>query len=107
MPGIELRGIFTSQVLGPRALAIAAGGRYAIGVLPQYRIYVGPELLLGAHVALGADKTARFLTQGSAFVAVGLGERVQVEVAGDLAAALGGSGTLLIGGGTGRVLFRF
>ena len=107
IPGVELRGIFTSQVVGPRALEVAAGARYAIGVLPQYRIYVGPELLLGAHVALGADKTARFLTQGSAFVAVGIGERVQVEVAGDLAAALGGSGTLLLGGGTGRVLFRF
>jgi hypothetical protein len=107
VPGVEVRGIFTSQVLGPRALEIAAGGRYAIRLLPQHRIFVGPELLLGAHVALGADKTARFLTHGAAFVAIGLGEQVQLEVAGDLAAALGGSGTLILGGGTGRALFRF
>jgi hypothetical protein len=107
VPGLELRGIFTSQVLGPRALEIAAGGRYAIGLLPQYRIFVGPELLLGTHVALGADKTARFITHGAAFVAVGIGEQLQLEVAGDLAAAFGGSGTLILGGATMRALFRF
>ena len=107
VPGVEVRAIFTSQVAGPKALEIAAGGRYAIGVLPQYRIFVGPEVLLGVHVALGGDKTARFLSQGSAFVAVGLGERVQLEVAGDLAAALGGTGTLILAGGTARALFRF
>lgn len=106
-PGLELRGIFTSQVIGPRALAIAAGGRYAIGVLPQYRLFVGPELLVGAHVAIGAEKTARFLGQGAAFVSWGIGEQFQLELAGDLAAALGGTGTLVLGGGTVRALVRF
>jgi hypothetical protein len=107
VPGVELRGVFTSQVVGPRALEISAGGRYAIPVFPQYRIFIGPELLLGAHVAIGAEKTARFLGHGSAFVAWGLGEQVQLELAGDLSTAFGGSGTLLLGGGTVRGLFRF
>jgi hypothetical protein len=107
VPGVELRGVFTSQVVGPRALEISAGARYAIPVLPQYRIFIGPELLLGAHVAIGAEKTARFLTHGAAFVAWGLTEQVQVELAGDLSAALGGTGTLILGGGTVRGLFRF
>jgi hypothetical protein len=107
VPGVELRGVFTSQVIGPRALEISAGGRYAIPVLPQYRIFIGPELLLGAHVAIGAEKTARFLGHGSAFVAWGIGEQVQLELAGDLATAFGGTGTLVLGGGTARALFRF
>ncbi len=105
--GLELRGIVTSQVVGPRALVLAAGGRYAFPLLAKQRLFVGPEVLLGAHVALGADKTARFLTQGSAFAALGLGERVQLEIAGDLGAALGGSGALILGGGTVRALVRF
>jgi len=107
VPGLELRGIFTSQVIGPRAIQIAAGARYAIPVFPTARIFVGPEILLGAHVALGADKTARALGQGSAFLAWGLTEQVQLEIAGDLAAALGGTGTLVLGGGTLRGLYRF
>ncbi|MBX3186088.1 MAG: hypothetical protein KF819_03695 [Labilithrix sp.] len=106
-PGLELRGIFTSQVVGPRAIEIGAGARYAIPVLPQHRVFIGPELLIGAHVALGADKTARFATHGAAFVSWGIGERLQLELAGDLATALGGSGTLVLGGGTARAMFRF
>jgi hypothetical protein len=107
VPGVELRGVLTSQAIGPKALEISAGGRYAIPVLPQYRIFIGPELLLGAHVALGADKTARFLGHGSAFVAWGIGERLQLELAGDLSTAFGGTGMLVLGGGTARALFRF
>jgi hypothetical protein len=64
-------------------------------------------VLLGTHVALGADKTARFLSQGSAFVSLGLGEQFQIEIAGDIGAALGGSGTLVLGGGTARGVVRF
>lgn len=107
LPGLEARGVFTSQVIGPRALEVSGGARYAIPVLPQYRIFVGPELLVGAHVALGADKTTRFLTHGAAFAAIGLGDQVQLEIAGDLAAAFGGTGTLVLGGGTARALVRF
>jgi hypothetical protein len=107
LSGIELRGIVTSQVLGPKALAIAVGGRYALPILPQYRLYAGPEIMVGTHVAVGAEKTARFLAQGAGFVALGLGEMVQVEAAGEAAAAAGGSGTLVLLGATGRVLLRF
>jgi hypothetical protein len=107
VPGLELRGIFTSQAIGPKALEISAGGRFAIPVLPSYRVFVGPELLVGAHVALGADKTARFLGHGAAFVAWGIGEQLQLELAGDLAAAFGGTGTLVLGGATARALVRF
>jgi hypothetical protein len=106
-PGLELRGVFTSQVVGPKAIEISAGGRYAIPVVPTARLFVGPELLLGTHVAIGAEKTARFLTHGSAFVSLGLGESIQLELAGDLEAALGGTGTLVLGGGTARFLVRF
>jgi hypothetical protein len=107
VPGVELRGVVTSQVIGPKALELSAGGRYAIPVLPQHRLFMGPELLLGAHVALGADKTARFLGHGAAFVTWGIGEQVQLELAGDLATAFGGTGTLVLGGGTMRALVRF
>lgn len=107
VPGLEARGVFTNQVLGPRALAIAAGGRYAIPVLARYRVFVGPELLLGSHVALGAEKVARLLVHGSGFVSIGVGERVQLEAAADVAGAFGGTGTLVLTGGTGRALFRF
>lgn len=107
VPGLELRANVTGQPIGPRAAELSAGARYAIAPLSGLRLFVGPELLVGAHVALGADKTTRLLAHGSAFVAYGITESVQVELAGDLAAALGGSGTLLLGGGTARVLVRF
>jgi hypothetical protein len=107
VPGLEIRGNFTSQVIGPRALEISAGARYALAPFRGVRLFIGPELLLGAHVALGADKVTRFLAHGSVFLAVGITENVQAEIAGDLMPALGGSGTLLLGGGTARVFVRF
>ncbi|MBX3198574.1 MAG: hypothetical protein KF894_10610 [Labilithrix sp.] len=106
-PGLELRGNLTSQVVGPRALELSAGARYALAPLRGARLFVGPELLVGAHVALGADKVTRFLTHGALFVAYGITENVQAEIAGDLSAALGGAGTLLLGGGTARAVVRF
>jgi hypothetical protein len=107
LPGLELRGIFTSQVIGPRAIEISAGARYALAPLRGIRLFVGPELLAGAHVAIGADKTARFIAHGAAFAAYGITDSIQVEIAGDLAAAFGGAGTLVLGGGTARALLRF
>ncbi len=107
VPGLEVRGNLTSQVVGPRALELSAGARYALAPFRGVRLFVGPELLLGAHVALGADKTARFLSHGSLFVAYGITKNLQAEIAGDLSAALGGAGTLVLGGGTARVLVRF
>ncbi|MBX3231754.1 MAG: hypothetical protein KIT84_42685 [Labilithrix sp.] len=108
LAGLELKANLTSQVVGPRALEAAAGARYAFAPIGDgVRFFVGPELLLGAHVALGADKTTRFLTHGALFVAYGITENLQAEVAGDLAVAAGGSGTLLLGGATARAVVRF
>lgn len=107
VPGLELRGVFDVNVAGPRALEAAAGARYMLGVLPQHRFFVGPELVAGALVTLGASKDGRFLTRGSAVASLGVGERVQLELAGDLAGAFGGAGTLVLGGATARVLVRF
>lgn len=106
-PGLELRGNVTSQVIGPKAIELSAGARYALAPAAGIPLFVGPELLAGAHVALGADKTARFLAHGALFVAYGITDNVQAELAGDLSAALGGTGTLLLGGGTARVVVRF
>lgn len=106
-PGLELKANFTGQVRGPRAVELSGGARYALAPLRGVRIFVGPELLVGAHVALGADKVTRFLTHGSLFLAYGITKSVQAEIAGDLAAAFGGAGTLVLGGGTARVLVRF
>ncbi|MBX3224406.1 MAG: hypothetical protein KF795_28075 [Labilithrix sp.] len=106
-PGVEIRGNLTSQVIGPRALELSGGARYALAPLRGARLFVGPELLVGAHVALGADKTTRFLTHGALFLAYGITESVQAEIAGDLAAAFGGAGTLVLGGGTARAVVRF
>jgi hypothetical protein len=107
VPGLELRANITGQVIGPRALELSAGARYAIAPFGGVRFFVGPELLVGAHVALGAEKTGRFLSHGALFAAYGITENVQAEIAGDLAAALGGAGTLVLGGGTARVVVRF
>jgi hypothetical protein len=105
--GLELRAEMTGQVAGPAALAIEGGARWAVAPIPEYRLFVGPEVLLGAHIAEGADKTARFLLHGALFLAYGITENLQVEIAGDLMPAFGGSGTLLLGGGTARVAVRF
>jgi hypothetical protein len=107
LSGLELRANIAGQVVGPRALEVSAGARWAIAPFGGIRLFVGPELLLGGHVALGANKTTRFLAHGSAFVAYGVTENVQVEIAGDLMPAFGGTGTLLLGGGTARVAVRF
>lgn len=107
VPGLEFRGLFDVNVAGPRALEAAAGARYMLGVSPQHRFYVGPELLAGAHVTLGASKDGRFLTRGSAVASLGVGEQLQLELSGDLAGAFGGAGTLVLGGATARALVRF
>ena len=106
-PGLEIRANVMGQAIGPKAVEISAGARYAFAPFGGLRLFVGPELLLGAHVASGADKTARFLTHGAAFVAYGITTNIQVEAAGDLAGAFGGPGSLLLVGGTGRVALRF
>lgn len=105
-PGLELRASVTGQAVGPRALEIAGGARYAFAPL-NVPLFVGPEILLGTHVALGADPTARFLAHGALFAAYAITDNLQAEIAGDLAVAAGGTGSLLLGGGTARVVVRF
>ncbi|MCA9587738.1 MAG: hypothetical protein KC657_20575 [Myxococcales bacterium] len=107
VPGLELRANVGTAVAGPRSLEVAAGARYAFAPIRGTRLYVGPEALAGMFVALGADPTARLLLHGSAFAAYGVTEQIQLEIAGDLRAGLGGDGALILGGGTLRALYRF
>jgi hypothetical protein len=105
-PGLELRADVDAAGAGPRSFTVDAGARYAIPIVPSVRLFAGPEATLGGFFASGADKTPRALLQGAAFVALGLGERVQLEVVGNLAYAAG-SPPLALGGGTVRALVRF
>ena len=107
VPGLELRGDAGGAVAGPQSLSAVVGARYMLGVAPTKRVFVGPELGAGAFVTLGAEKTARFLAHGAVVGAVGLGDRVQLELAGDVDYAAGGSSGLLLVGGTARGSYRF
>jgi hypothetical protein len=107
VPGLELRGTVGGAVAGPESVSVDAGARYAIPLVPTQRLFFGPEVALGGFFTVGAEKTSRFLLHPSAFVSWGLGERVQIEVAGDLEYAAGGSASLLLAGGTLRCAVRF
>jgi hypothetical protein len=107
IPGLELRGNLLGAIAGPSSLTIDAGARYMLPIVPTRRIFLGPELGLGTFITLGAEKTARFLARGSAVASMGLGERWQIEIVGDLDYAAGGSGALVLLGGTARGAFRF
>jgi hypothetical protein len=106
VPGLELRGDFDGSFAGPRSISADVGARYAIPIVPSIRLFAGPEATVGGFFASGADKTPRGLLQGAAFVALGIGERVQVELVGNLAYAAG-SPPLTLGGGSIRMLLRF
>jgi hypothetical protein len=106
VPGLELRGDFDGSIAGPKSFTADAGARYAFPVIPSLRLFVGPEATVGGFFANGADKTPRALLQGAGFVALGLGERIQIELVGNIAYAAG-SPSLALGGGTIRGLVRF
>jgi hypothetical protein len=106
VPGLELKGDLDWSVAGPGSVTVDAGVRYAFPLVPTASVFIGPEADVGAFFAFGADKTARALLQGAGFVAVGLGERVQVEAVGLLAYAAG-SPSLSLGGGVLRGVVRF
>jgi hypothetical protein len=106
VPGLELRVDLAASIAGPKSFSVEGGARYAIPIVPSWRLFVGPEVELGTFATLGGDETARFLLQGAAFVALGLGEHIQLELAGDIAYAAG-STSLALGGGTFRALVRF
>jgi hypothetical protein len=107
VPGLELRARGMGAVAGPSSFAADVGARYVLPVLPRARVFAGPELGAGAFFTLGADKTTRFLAHGAVVGTVGIGERVQVEVAGDLDLAPGGGASLVFLGVTARAVVRF
>ena len=104
--GLELRANLGVTAVGPSAFTLDGGARYAFAVLPRQQLYVGPELGLGAFVTEGAKKQGYFLTHGAAFIAWEPHPNVQVELLGDLSAAVGGD-TFVLGGGTVRGTARF
>jgi cell division septation protein DedD len=106
VPGLELRADVDGSIAGPKSLGLEGGARYAIAVVPTLRLFAGPEAEIGTFVTFAGDKTARFLVTGAAFVALGLGEHVQFEIAGTVDYAAG-STSLVLGGGTLRALVRF
>ena len=106
VPGLELRADGGGTVAGPRSFSLEAGARYAIPIAPAIRLFAGPEAELGTFLTFSGDKTARFLVQGAAFVALGIGEHLQFELAGNIDYAAG-SASLVLGGGTARALVRF
>lgn len=106
-PGLEVRADVGGAVAGPRALYVEGGARYAFMLAPTIRLYAGPEAGLGAFFTLGGDKRARFSARGSAFVGIGLSDRFQLEIFGDVAGIPGGAGGLVLGGGGVRGAVRF
>lgn len=108
LPGVELRADLGAAVAGPQSLFVDAGARYAFMLAPSStRLYAGPEATLGAFFTRGGDKETRFLAHGALFVGTGIADIVQVEAFGDLMAAPGGSASLVLLGGGGRVFVRF
>jgi hypothetical protein len=107
VPGLEARATIDVAVAGPQSFSADAGARFMLPIVPTLRVFAGPELALGLFATEGAEKTARFLARGALVGSVGVGERVQIEVAGDAAYAAGGSSGILLVGGALRGGIRF
>ena len=106
-PGLELRAYFNGNVAGPSAITFDGGARYAIAPFRDSASSSSdPRPLLGAFIAEGADKTARFYAEGAVFVAIEAYELLQFEIAGNLGVAAGGTGTLGLAGATFRAGVR-
>ncbi len=107
VPGLELRANAGLAYVGPSSLHVDGGARYALPLAPTVRLYGGPEITLGVFAPTGADQTPRFLARGALFLALGIGEHVQIDALGEFFAAPGGSGALLLTGGSARGSVRF
>lgn len=107
VPGLELRANAGLSYVGPSSLHVDGGARYALPLAPTVRLYGGPEITLGVFAPTGADQTPRFLARGALFVALGIGEHVQIDALGEFFAAPGGSGAILLTGGSARGSVRF
>jgi hypothetical protein len=102
---LEARGNLGIAYVGPSSFHLDGGARYAISV--KGPVFVGPELTLGMFVPLGGDQKARFLARGAAFVSVFATPYIQIDALAELLAAPGGSGALILGGGSLRGSIRF
>jgi hypothetical protein len=107
VPGLAIRANLGGAFYNNPTFTLDAGARYAIPLVPTARLYFGPEVTLGVFVPIAGDKSPRFLLRTDVFVSLGLGERVQLEVAFDLQSAFGGDRALVLGGGLARGLVRF
>lgn len=105
-PGLELCVDGSGSIAGPKSFSLAGGARWALPIVPTLRLFAGPEAEVGTFVTFAGDKTARFLASGGVFVALGLGEHLELELAADIDYAAG-STSLVLGGGTLRALVRF
>ncbi len=103
--GLELRADVGGGVIAPRSFFATVGARYAFA--PLGKLYVGPELMLGAFVPIGGDKKARFLAVAAPTVGYAVTSQLSVEAHGDVAYAAGGTGGLLLVGGGARAWVRF
>jgi hypothetical protein len=101
---LEARANLGIAYVGPSSFHLDAGARYAIPI--KGPVFAGPELTLGMFVPLGGDQKARFLARGAAFISVFATPYVQVDVLAEMLAAPGGSGALILGGGSLRGTIR-
>jgi hypothetical protein len=105
--GLELVANLAFSVAGPSSLWIDGGARYEFPIFPRARIFLGPEVAVGAFFDLGGDKDPRFLLSGALPIVVGLGERAQIEAYPQIAYATGGTVSLGFAGGGLRAVLRF
>jgi hypothetical protein len=107
VPGLELRLGAGVAFVGPTALHADGGARFLFAPLRGTRFFTGAEVTLGVFAPFGGDKTARFLARPALVVALGLTERVQLDALPELWVAPGGTGTLILLGGSLRGSIRF
>jgi hypothetical protein len=98
IPNLEGRLNVGFSVFGPSAFHADVGARYMFPIMRN--LFAGPELTVGLFRPLGGDQTSRFLARPAGVVAIALHPRFQLDVLGEFLVAPGGTGTLVLGGGT-------
>jgi hypothetical protein len=105
--GLELRAELTAGLLGPQSFTGDAGARFMLPLVRRARIFVGPEIGLGAFFALGGDRAARLLVRGALPIAWAPDERWQIELVPEVDYAGGGTSALFLAGASARAVYRF
>lgn len=107
-PSLEIRLNGGASFVGPSAFHADGGARYMAPITGASSVpmFVGPEVTLGIFRPLGGDQSARFLARAAGVLAVQVHSHMQVDVLGEFLVAPGGTGTLLLGGGTVRASLR-